>query len=48
MEGDILSLENFEKKVFISRNRKAKFMEDLTNFVATYGGKAQSKPKEDK
>ena len=37
VEGDMISLENSENKVFISRNRKAKFMKDLTNFVATYG-----------
>lgn len=43
VDGDILSLENTESKVYISRNRKTKFFEDLTNYVATYGGKAHFK-----
>lgn len=37
VDGDEVLLENGEK-VFISRNRRKKFMTDLTNYIATNGG----------
>lgn len=38
VEGDVITLDKCGEKIYMSRNRRKKFMSDLTNYIASHGG----------
>lgn len=38
VDGELVRLEHCNEGVYMSRNRKKKFMADLTNYIAVHGG----------